>query len=137
MIEVAFLVDILTLKEAYEYYSHMEELSSNLQNMYSSMFSTITYLKMIKFLNHETKIVFIGQYFNETKECRKKVEKVLDKQTDSTFIEVMRCIEGGVVGFIIILGIDEGSKYMKIPFYNLNAIQILTSMVIKRIEALK
>lgn len=53
----------------------------------------------------------------------------------------MRCIGGPKR----ILSVDEGSKYideysestnMKTPFDNLNAIQILTSMGIKRIEAL-
>lgn len=38
------------------------------------------------------KVRFIGQSFNGTKACREGVEKVLNKEIDTTFIEGMGCI---------------------------------------------
>ena len=88
---------------------------------------------------------FIGQSFNGVQDCKEGIEKIINKECSATFIEGMGCIGGCIGGPKRLLSVDEGrthideyshSTNMKTPFDNLNAIQILTEMGIKRLDYL-
>ena len=73
------------------------------------------------------------------------IEKIINKECIATFIEGMGCSGGCIGGPKRLLSVDEGRAYideyshstnMKIPFDNLNVIQILTEMGIKRLDYL-
>ena len=90
-------------------------------------------------------VEFIGQSFNGIQECNEGIEKILNKECIATFIEGMGCSGGCIGGPKRILSVDDGkanieaygnSTNMKTPFDNLNAIQILTEMGIKRLDYL-
>ena len=83
--------------------------------------------------------------FQGVKECREGLEKVINKEIEATFIEGMGCIGGCVGGPKRILSVEEGtdsinnygeSTEMETPYENLNVIQFLTMMGIKRLESL-
>lgn len=83
--------------------------------------------------------------FQGVKECKEGLEKVINKELEATFIEGMGCIGGCVGGPKRILSIEEGtnninnygeSTQMETPYENLNVIQFLTMMGIKRLESL-
>lgn len=90
-------------------------------------------------------IKFVHKAFNGMKECKEGLNKVINKEIDATFVEGMGCNGGCVGGPKRILSVEEGTKEvdkyceetsMQTPFDNLNVVQFLTLMGIKRIEAL-
>ena len=90
-------------------------------------------------------VEFIGQSFNGIQECKEGIEKIINKECIATFIEGMGCSGGCIGGPKRLLSVDDGkanieaygnSTNMKTPFDNLNAIQILTEMGIKRLDYL-
>lgn len=90
-------------------------------------------------------IKFISHSFQGVKECKEGLEKLSNNEINATFIEGMGCVGGCVGGPKRILSVEKGTKYvedyceetqMNTPFENLNVIQFLTMMGIKRIESL-
>ncbi|MDI3074045.1 [Fe-Fe] hydrogenase large subunit C-terminal domain-containing protein [Clostridioides difficile] len=90
-------------------------------------------------------IKFEEKAFEGTKECMDGLKKVLNKEIEATFIEGMGCVGGCVGGPKRILSVEEGTKNvdeysestnMETPFDNLNVLQFLTSLGIKRVESL-
>ncbi|MPM27589.1 hypothetical protein SDC9_74102 [bioreactor metagenome] len=90
-------------------------------------------------------IKFISHSFQGVKECKEGLEKLSNNEINATFIEGMGCVGGCVGGPKRILPVEKGTKYvedycketqMQTPFENLNVIQFLTMMGIKRIESL-
>ena len=90
-------------------------------------------------------IKFISASFEGVKECKEGLKKAINKEIDATFIEGMGCVGGCVGGPKRILSVEEGTKcveeysketQMETPFENLNVIQFLTAIGIKRIESL-
>lgn len=91
------------------------------------------------------KIRFKEAKFQGVKECREGLDKVINKEIEATFIEGMGCIGGCVGGPKRILSVEEGTQNvnsygkstdMETPYENLNVIQFLTMMGIKRLEYL-
>lgn len=83
--------------------------------------------------------------FQGVKECREGLNKVINKEIEATFIEGMGCVGGCVGGPKRILSVEEGTQNvnnygkstdMETPYENLNVIQFLTMMGIKRLESL-
>lgn len=90
-------------------------------------------------------IKFIHKAFDGPKECKEGLTKVINKEINATFIEGMGCVGGCVGGPKRILSVEEGTKEvdkyceetnMDTPFDNLNVIQFLTLMGIKRVDSL-
>lgn len=146
---------VLTFKELEEIFSALEIEPSNLEeeNRVESSLSGRVYArsggvsKAIKIsaqkINKDIK--FIGTSFEGVKECRAGLEKVINKEIDATFIEGMGCIGGCVGGPRRILSVEDGTKcveeycnetQMETPFENLNVVQFLTTMGIKRVDSL-
>ncbi|MGL5312361.1 MAG: [Fe-Fe] hydrogenase large subunit C-terminal domain-containing protein [Peptostreptococcaceae bacterium] len=90
-------------------------------------------------------IRFKEAVFQGVKECREGLDKVINKEIEATFIEGMGCVGGCVGGPKRILSVEEGTQNvnnygkstdMETPYENLNVIQFLTMMGIKRLESL-
>lgn len=90
-------------------------------------------------------IKFIPQSFSGVKDCKDGIKKVINKEIDATFIEGMGCPGGCVGGPKRILSVEEGTKNVneysestkiETPFDNLNVLQFLTAIGIKKIEYL-
>lgn len=90
-------------------------------------------------------IPFISTSFDGAKNCKEGMKKVINKELEATFIEGMGCVGGCVGGPKRILSVEEGTQnvneyaeetHMKTPFDNVNVLQFLTSLGIKRLESL-
>ncbi|MGL6107924.1 [Fe-Fe] hydrogenase large subunit C-terminal domain-containing protein [Romboutsia sp.] len=90
-------------------------------------------------------IKFEAVSFQGVKECKEGLDKVINKELGATFIEGMGCIGGCVGGPKRIVSAEKGIEYitkygesteMETPYENLNVVQFLTMMGIKRLESL-
>ena len=90
-------------------------------------------------------IKFKSTVFQGAKECKEGLERVINKELETTFIEGMGCIGGCVGGPRRILSVENGTRcveeycketQIETPFENLNVVQFLTMMGIKRVELL-
>ena len=84
--------------------------------------------------------------FQGAKDCKAGLEKVINKDIDVTFVEGMGCIGGCVGGLKCILETEKGKSFVqeysketniKTPFENINVIQFLAKMDMKKIETLR
>lgn len=80
------------------------------------------------------------------KDCKVGLEKIINKEIDATFVEGMGCIGGCVGGPKRILETEKGKSFVQeysketnieTPFENINVIQFLTKMDMKKIETLR
>jgi iron only hydrogenase large subunit-like protein len=97
----------------------------------------------VKRLNKD--IPFVATSFDGAKNCKEGMKKVINKELEATFIEGMGCVGGCVGGPKRILSVEEGTQNvndycdatnMETPFDNVNVLQFLTSLGIKRLESL-
>ena len=146
---------VLTFKELEEIFKALEINPSNQEEeeRIESSFSGRVYAKSggvseaikISAQRIDKDIKFISKSFQGTKECKEGLEKLSRKEINATFVEGMGCSGGCVGGPKRILTVEEGTKcveeygyrtQMETPFENLNVVQFLTMMGIKRIESL-
>lgn len=146
---------VLTFKEIEEIFNALEIDVKNMKedNRVEASFAGRTYARVggvskaieisVKTLGND--IPFEAIAFNGTKECKEGLEKLINGEVNATFIEGMGCIGGCVGGPRRNLSVEEGTrnvdKYsnetsMKTPFDNINVLQFLTSLGIKKIEFL-
>ncbi|WP_042276073.1 [Fe-Fe] hydrogenase large subunit C-terminal domain-containing protein [Faecalimicrobium dakarense] len=146
---------VLTFKELEEIFNALEINPSELEeeNRVEASYSGRVYAraggvsKAIQLsaerINKDIK--FIPQLFAGVKDCKDGLQKVINKEIDATFIEGMGCVGGCVGGPKRILNVEEGTKNVneysentkiETPFDNLNVLQFLTAMGIKKVESL-
>lgn len=146
---------VLTFKELEEIFDALDIKPSELEedNRIEASYAGRVYAKTggvseavkISVEELDNSLPFKGVSFDGAKNCKEGMAKVINKEIDATFIEGMGCPGGCVGGPKRILSVEEGTKHldsycsetsMKTPFDNINVIQFLTSMGIKRIESL-
>ena len=146
---------VLTFKEVEEIFNALEIDVKSMEedNRVEASFAGRTYARVggvskaieVSVKSLDMNIPFKAIAFNGSKECKEGLEKLISGEVDATFIEGMGCIGGCVGGPRRNLSVEEGTKNvdeysnntsMKTPFDNINVIQFLTSLGIKRIESL-
>lgn len=149
---------VLTFRELYEIFNALDIDLENLpeDNREEAAFAGRIYARTggvskaveltVKRLDPRSDLPFKPEAFDGAKKCKDGLDKLLAGEMDATSIEGMGCIGGCVGGPRTINSIEEGSKRvdeyanatpMKTPFDNLNALQFLAQLGIKRYEMLK
>ena len=149
---------VLTFRELYEIFNALDIDLKNLpeENREEAAFAGRVYARTggvskaveltVQRLDSYSNIPFKSEAFDGAKSCKEGLDKLLKGETDATFIEGMGCIGGCVGGPRTINSIEEGTKRvnkyangtsLKTPFDNINALQLLTRLGIKRYEMLE
>lgn len=149
---------VLTFRELYEIFDALNIDLKNLpeKNREEAAFTGRVYARTggvskaveltVQRLDPHSNIPFKSEAFDGAKNCKDGLDQLLKGEIDATFIEGMGCIGGCVGGPRTINSIEEGTKRvdayangtsMKTPFDNINALQLLTRLGIKRYEMLE
>lgn len=149
---------VLTFRELYEIFNALEIDLKSLpeENREEAAFTGRVYartggvskaveLTVEKLTSHST-IPFKAKTFDGAKNCKEGLEQLLEGKINATFIEGMGCSGGCVGGPRTINSIESGTKMINeyaestpinTPFDNINALQLLTQLGIKRYEMLE
>lgn len=94
----------------------------------------------------QRKIPFKSICFDGAKDCKDGLKRIIEGEIAANFIEGMGCIGGCVGGPRTIASVEDATERvnsysestpMKTPFDNNNALQLITSLGLKRLESLE